>query len=94
MNFVRVISSQAVVTALEWDLPGHKLLVADASGIVSLWTLKEHVLNDWLCLGTHNFVGEHIIGAAFFHNGKKVILLLYIVFVLKLCIIVENILTL
>lgn len=73
MFFVRVISSQAVVTALEWDLPGHKLLVADASGIVSLWTLKEHVLNDWLCLGTHNFVGEHIIGAAFFHNGKKVI---------------------
>uniref|UniRef100_A0A1B6EV13 Mediator of RNA polymerase II transcription subunit 16 n=1 Tax=Cuerna arida TaxID=1464854 RepID=A0A1B6EV13_9HEMI len=70
----KVISSQAVVTALEWDLPGHKLLVADASGVVSLWTLREHVLNDWVCLGTVNFAGEHIIGAAFFHNGKKIVI--------------------
>lgn len=70
----RIISSPAVVTTLEWDLAGHKLLIGDASGNVAIWTLKEHVLNDWVCLGTANFVGEHILGGAFFHNGKKVCL--------------------
>lgn len=71
----KVVSSPAVVTALEWDLPGSKLLIADSSGNVSLWTLKEHVLNDWVCLGTATFTGEHILGAAFFHNGKKISLM-------------------
>lgn len=68
----RVLSSVSVVTALEWDLSGHKLLVADASGNVALWTFKEYVLNDWTCIGSASFPGEHIISAAFFHNGKKV----------------------
>jgi len=68
----RVVSNKVGVTALEWDLPGDKLLVADTAGNVQLWTFKDHILNDWLCLGTASFPGEHILGAAFFHNGKKV----------------------
>ncbi|XP_054283899.1 mediator of RNA polymerase II transcription subunit 16-like [Macrosteles quadrilineatus] len=70
----KILSSPAVVTALEWDLPGHKLLVADSSGTVSLWTLRDYILNDWQCLGSVSFPGEHIIGAAFFHNGKKIVI--------------------
>jgi mediator of RNA polymerase II transcription subunit 16 len=46
--------------------------VADTAGNVQLWSFKDHILNDWLCLGTASFPGEHILGAAFFHNGKKV----------------------
>ncbi|XP_075213152.1 mediator complex subunit 16 [Lycorma delicatula] len=68
----KVLSSVAVITALEWDLSGHKLLVADSSGNVALWTFKEYVLNDWTCTSSATFPGEHIIAAAFFHNGKKI----------------------
>ncbi|XP_067002981.2 mediator of RNA polymerase II transcription subunit 16 isoform X2 [Anabrus simplex] len=68
----KVVSSRACITALEWDLPGEKLLVADTAGSVQIWSFKDHVLNDWICLGTASFPGEHILGAAFFHNGKKI----------------------
>ncbi|KAK7791584.1 hypothetical protein R5R35_007389 [Gryllus longicercus] len=68
----KVTSNRAGVTALEWDLPGEKLLLADAAGLVQIWSCREHVLNDWLCLGAATFSGEHILAAAFFHNGKKI----------------------
>ena len=71
-----MVSNKAGVTALEWDLSGDKLLVADTAGNVQLWGFKEHVLNEWLCLATAAFPGEHILGAAFFHNGKKVSIIL------------------
>nr|CAD7586857.1 unnamed protein product [Timema genevievae] len=67
----RIASKRAAVTVLEWDLPGEKLLLADASGNVQIWTFKDHVLNDWQCLGTTTFAGEHILAGAFFHNGRK-----------------------
>ncbi|KAJ9590030.1 hypothetical protein L9F63_016846, partial [Diploptera punctata] len=68
----KVVSNKAGVTALEWDLPGEKLLIADTAGNVQLWGFKEHVLNEWVSLATASFPGEHILGAAFFHNGKKI----------------------
>ncbi|XP_047102177.1 mediator of RNA polymerase II transcription subunit 16 isoform X1 [Schistocerca piceifrons] len=67
----KVISNKAIVTALEWDVPGDKLLIADVDGNVQLWTFKDHLLNEWVCLGTVSFPGEHILSALFFHNGKK-----------------------
>lgn len=68
----RVLSNKNTITALEWDLPGDKLVVADSTGNVQLWLFKDHVLNDWVLIGSTCFVGEHILGAAWFHNGKKV----------------------
>ncbi|XP_043684832.1 mediator of RNA polymerase II transcription subunit 16 isoform X1 [Vespula pensylvanica] len=67
----KVLSSKHSITALEWDLPGDKLVVADSAGNVQLWMFKDHVLNDWMLIGCTCFVGEHILGAAWFHNGKK-----------------------
>lgn len=67
----RVLSSKHSITALEWDLPGDKLVVADSAGNVQLWMFKDHVVNDWILIGCTCFVGEHILGAAWFHNGKK-----------------------
>lgn len=61
-----------MVTVLEWDLSGEYLLVTDISGVVQVWGMKDHILNDWTCLGTASFPGEHILSAVFFHNGKKV----------------------
>nr|CAD7403322.1 unnamed protein product [Timema cristinae] len=71
-NTHKIASKRAAITVLEWDLPGEKLLLADASGNVQIWTFKDHVLNDWHCLGTTTFAGEHILAGAFFHNGRKI----------------------
>jgi len=68
----RVTSNRCVVTVLEWDLSGENLLVADTSGLVQIWGMKDHLLNDWISLGSATFPGEHILSAVFFHNGKKV----------------------
>jgi hypothetical protein len=68
-----VLSNKHKITALEWDLPGNKLVVADTAGNVQLWMFKDHVLNDWALIGSTYFPGEHILGTAWFHNGKKVI---------------------
>lgn len=67
----RVLSNKSNITALEWDLPGDKLVVADESGSIQLWTFKDHILNDWTSIGSACFPGEHILSAAWFHNGKK-----------------------
>ncbi|XP_012243503.1 mediator of RNA polymerase II transcription subunit 16 isoform X1 [Bombus vosnesenskii] len=67
----KVLSNKNIITALEWDLPGDKLVVCDSTGHVQLWMFKDHVLNDWVLIGSTCFVGEHILGAAWFHNGKK-----------------------
>lgn len=72
----RVLSNKHNITALEWDLPGDKLVVADTAGNVQLWMFKDHVLSDWMLIGSTYFSGEHILGAAWFHNGKKVLQIL------------------
>lgn len=59
------------VTAIEWDLSGDKLVIADHSGEVQLWMFKDHILNEWVQVGLAHFPGEDIIGVAWFHNGKK-----------------------
>ncbi|XP_032689223.1 mediator of RNA polymerase II transcription subunit 16 isoform X3 [Odontomachus brunneus] len=67
----KIFSNKHSITALEWDLPGDKLVVADVVGNVQLWMLKDHVLNDWILIGSNCFPGEHILGVSWFHNGKK-----------------------
>ncbi|XP_073982952.1 mediator complex subunit 16 isoform X2 [Rhodnius prolixus] len=68
----RVTSKSGTVLALEWDAPGERLLIATDGGDISIWTPREHVLNIWTCIGHSSFHGEAIIGAAFFHNGRKI----------------------
>ncbi|EFN63495.1 Mediator of RNA polymerase II transcription subunit 16 [Camponotus floridanus] len=67
----KILSNKHNITALEWDLPGDKLVMADTAGNVQLWMFKDHILNDWVLIGSTYFPGEHILGAAWFHNGKK-----------------------
>ncbi|KAG8222993.1 hypothetical protein J437_LFUL000701, partial [Ladona fulva] len=71
-NSHRVLSNEVGVTVIAWDQSGMKLLVADSGGTVQLWMFRDYILNDWICIGQSTFSGEHILGAAFFHNGKKV----------------------
>lgn len=66
------MSNLCSITVLEWDLVGENLVVADTNGVVQIWGMKDHILNDWVCLGNATFHGEKILSAAFFHNGRKV----------------------
>lgn len=68
----KVYSSKYHITALEWDIPGSLLLVADSAGNVNIYCSKNNLLNEWTMQYTVQFPGEHIIKAAFFHNGRKV----------------------
>ncbi|CAB3223050.1 unnamed protein product [Arctia plantaginis] len=69
----KVTSTSYPVSALEWDLEGKLLLVATTVGSVSVFTQKDYLLNEWSCLYTANFSGEHIIRSIFFHNGRRVV---------------------
>ncbi|XP_063544326.1 mediator of RNA polymerase II transcription subunit 16 [Cydia strobilella] len=68
----KVTSTVHPVSALEWDSEGKQLLVATTEGEVSVFGMKEFLLNDWGCLYNASFPGEHVIKAAFFHNGRRV----------------------
>lgn len=70
-HYHKILTNKAVITALKWDHAGEKLVIADSSGVVQLWTIKDHILNDWIFIGSHYFSGEHILGVAWFHNGKR-----------------------
>lgn len=72
-NSHKVTSTAYPVSALEWDLEGKQLLVATTVGDVSVYGQKDFLLNDWTCLYSANFPGEHIIQGAFFHNGRRVV---------------------
>ncbi|RVE42480.1 hypothetical protein evm_012876 [Chilo suppressalis] len=69
----KVTSTVHPVSALEWDNEGKQLLVGTTAGDVSVYGQKEYLLNDWTCLYSASFPGEHIIRAIFFHNGRRVV---------------------
>nr|XP_026488721.1 mediator of RNA polymerase II transcription subunit 16 isoform X1 [Vanessa tameamea] len=71
----KVTSTVHPVSALEWDGEGKQLLVATTVGEVSVYGQKDFLLNEWTCLYTATFPGEHIIKATFFHNGRRVLAL-------------------
>lgn len=71
-DFFRVLSSPVPISVLQWDLTGDVLLVADQAGCVRFYRTRDHLLNNWYLAHTVSLQGEHIIGAAFFHSGKKV----------------------
>ncbi|RWS13475.1 mediator of RNA polymerase II transcription subunit 16-like protein [Dinothrombium tinctorium] len=60
------------ITALEWDTVGSKLLIGDSLGTVYIWSMKNHLINDWHLFYSHSaFFGERILAASWFHNGNK-----------------------
>ncbi|XP_072937631.1 mediator of RNA polymerase II transcription subunit 16 [Epargyreus clarus] len=68
----KVTSTVHPVSAIEWDIEGKQLLVATTEGDVSVYTQKDYLLNEWTCLYSASFPGEHIIKASFFHNGRRI----------------------
>lgn len=76
--YFRVLSNSSPVTVLQWDFTGELLLVADESGCVRIYSTKDHILNEWSIVLQTVLQGEHILAAAFFHSGKRVLLIKYI----------------
>lgn len=50
------------------------LLVGDTVGSVTLWSQKDFMISEWTAVHTVKFPGENILKAAFFHNGRKIII--------------------
>ncbi|XP_017783710.1 PREDICTED: mediator of RNA polymerase II transcription subunit 16 isoform X2 [Nicrophorus vespilloides] len=67
----KILSNACLVTVLQWDSTGELLLMADESGSIQIYQMKEHVLNEWNLKWQTSLHGEHILSAAFFHSGKK-----------------------
>ena len=61
-NPCKILTNKNIISAIKWDLPGEKLAIADLTGMVQLWTSKDHMLNDWILIGSNNFHGEQILG--------------------------------
>ena len=67
------MGSEEPITQAEWDLGGTRLAVADGTGALRVWTMKDYVINDWVLTNTFGEMGgEQILCIAWFHNGKKV----------------------
>ncbi|KAJ0170384.1 hypothetical protein K1T71_014312 [Dendrolimus kikuchii] len=69
----KVTTTSYPVSSLSWDCEGKQLLVATTVGEVSVYGQRDHLLNEWTCLYTANFSGEHIIASVFFHNGRRIV---------------------
>lgn len=59
------------ISAVEWDKSGKYLLVGDTNGLVSVYTQKNNLINDWMSVYEVHLSGENVLKAVFFHNGFK-----------------------
>ncbi|XP_060557582.1 mediator of RNA polymerase II transcription subunit 16-like [Ruditapes philippinarum] len=56
-----------------WDTTGSKLLLIDVDGECQVWAMKDHLLNEWHCIGSVNNAGEEVLAVMWFHNGLQII---------------------
>ncbi|XP_070565835.1 mediator of RNA polymerase II transcription subunit 16-like [Ptychodera flava] len=61
-----------VIRCIRWDISGTRLVTADGSGKCKLWTMRNHILNDWQCGGESTVEGETIVALSWLHIGLKV----------------------
>lgn len=70
----RVTTNKFPISILDWDILGKYLVVGDISGNIQIFVQKENLLSEWVQYYHVRLPGEHIIKAAFFHNGRKLVL--------------------
>ncbi|XP_052794233.1 mediator of RNA polymerase II transcription subunit 16-like [Mya arenaria] len=58
---------------LVWDTTGNQLLLIDTNGHCQLWNMKDHMLNQWECVGSITAAGEEVLAVMWFHNGLQII---------------------
>ncbi|KAL5013069.1 hypothetical protein ScPMuIL_011620 [Solemya velum] len=70
-NFFVMLSS-VLVTLIEWDNGGNRLLIADITGKCQIWQMEKHLLDKWKCVGESVIAGEEILAISWLHKGIQV----------------------
>lgn len=63
-----------VISCLEWDQSGSRLLSADGDGQIKCWGMTEHLVNSWECTQSSSVDGDPIVSLSWLHNGVKLAL--------------------
>ncbi|XP_065555798.1 mediator of RNA polymerase II transcription subunit 16 [Lathamus discolor] len=63
-----------VITCLEWDQSGSRLLSADADGHVKCWSMTDHLANSWENTVGSMVEGDPVVALSWLHNGVKLAL--------------------
>ncbi|MCJ8737886.1 hypothetical protein PDJAM_G00029210 [Pangasius djambal] len=63
-----------VISCLEWDQSGSRLLSADGDGQIKCWAMTEHLVNSWECTQSSSVEGDPIVALSWLHNGVKLAL--------------------
>uniref|UniRef100_A0A8C2EXJ7 Mediator of RNA polymerase II transcription subunit 16 n=1 Tax=Cyprinus carpio TaxID=7962 RepID=A0A8C2EXJ7_CYPCA len=63
-----------VISCLEWDQSGSRLLSADGDGQIKCWGMTEHLVNSWECTQSSSVDGDPIVALSWLHNGVKLAL--------------------
>uniref|UniRef100_A0A672QWV4 Mediator of RNA polymerase II transcription subunit 16 n=1 Tax=Sinocyclocheilus grahami TaxID=75366 RepID=A0A672QWV4_SINGR len=63
-----------VISCLEWDQSGSRLLSADGDGQIKCWGMSEHLVNSWECTQSSSVDGDPIVALSWLHNGVKLAL--------------------
>ncbi|XP_077573859.1 mediator of RNA polymerase II transcription subunit 16 isoform X1 [Stigmatopora nigra] len=63
-----------VISCLEWDQSGSRLLSADGDGHIKCWSMAEHAVNSWESLLSSSVEGDPVVALSWLHNGVKLAL--------------------
>ncbi|NWV75242.1 MED16 polymerase, partial [Dasyornis broadbenti] len=63
-----------VITCLEWDQSGSRLLSADADGHIKCWSMTDHLANSWENTVGSVVEGDPVVALSWLHNGVKLAL--------------------
>ncbi|XP_060734748.1 mediator of RNA polymerase II transcription subunit 16 [Tachysurus vachellii] len=63
-----------VISCLEWDQSGSRLLSADGDGQIKCWAMTEHLVNSWESTQSSSVEGDPIVALSWLHNGVKLAL--------------------
>ncbi|KAG8126824.1 hypothetical protein E2320_022084 [Naja naja] len=58
-----------IITCLEWDQSGSRLLSADADGHVKCWSMMDHLANSWESEVGSEVEGDPVVALSWLHNG-------------------------
>uniref|UniRef100_A0AAQ5Z609 Mediator of RNA polymerase II transcription subunit 16 n=1 Tax=Amphiprion ocellaris TaxID=80972 RepID=A0AAQ5Z609_AMPOC len=63
-----------VISCLEWDQSGSRLLSADGDGQIKCWSMSDHLVNSWESVLSSSVDGDPIVALSWLHNGVKLAL--------------------
>uniref|UniRef100_A0A672ZVM4 Mediator of RNA polymerase II transcription subunit 16 n=1 Tax=Sphaeramia orbicularis TaxID=375764 RepID=A0A672ZVM4_9TELE len=63
-----------VISCLEWDQSGSRLLSADGDGQIKCWSMSDHLVNSWESVLSSSLDGDPIVALSWLHNGVKLAL--------------------